>query len=89
MVAPGKIFWMLVDEFGSKHISDIEDFTEEDLMLLRKIMGEDRFKHFMKGGLDIFLGSSARGKIPLIENFIELANLPSSIPSSRSGSGWR
>jgi len=89
MVAPGKIFWMLVDEFGNKRISEIEDFTEDDLILLRKIMGEDRFKRFLKGGMDIFLGSSAWGKIPLIENYIELAKLPSSMPSSRSGSGWR
>ncbi len=82
MVAPGKIFWMLVDEFGNKLISDIEDFTEEDMRLLRMIMGEDRFKRFMKGGMEIFLGGSAWGRIPEIENFINLAN----IPSSRSGS---
>jgi hypothetical protein len=82
MVAPGKTFWMLVDEFGNKLISEIEDFTDEDMRLLRMIMGEDRFKRFMKGGLDIFLGGSAWGRIPAIENFINLAN----IPSSRSGS---
>jgi hypothetical protein len=82
MVAPGKTFWMLVDEFGNKVISEIEDFTEEDMRLLRLIMGDDKFKRFMKGGLDIFLGGSAWGRIPAIENFINLAN----IPSSRSGS---
>jgi len=84
MVAPGKIFWMLVDEFGNKLISDIEDFTEEDMRLLKIIMGEERFKRFMSG-LEIFLGGSAWGKLPVIENFIDLAK----IPSSRSGSGWR
>jgi hypothetical protein len=84
MVAPGKIFWMLVDEFGNKIISDIEDFTEEDMKLLKIIMGEERFKRFMTG-LEVFLGGSAWGKLPVIENFVDLAK----IPSSRSGSGWR
>ena len=84
MVAPGKIFWMLVDEFGNKIISDIEDYTEEDLRLLRIIMGDERFKRFMTGGMDIFLGGSAWGRLPMIENFIDLAKLP----SSRSGSSW-
>ena len=84
MVDPGKIFWMLVDEFGNKLISDIEDFTEEDMRLLKLIMGEERFKRFMSG-LEVFLGGSAWGKLPVIEHFIDLAKTP----SSRSGSGWR
>jgi len=84
MVAPGKTFWMLVDEFGNKIISDIEDFTEEDMKLLKMIMGEERFKRFLTG-LEVFLGGSAWGKLPVIEDFVDLAK----IPSSRSGSGWR
>jgi uncharacterized protein len=82
MVGPGKILWMLVDEFGNKLISDIEDYTDADLELLKKIMGADRFKRFMKGGLDIFLGASAWGRIPIIDTYIDLE----SMPSSRSGS---
>jgi hypothetical protein len=89
MVAPGKILWMLVDEFGNKVISEIEDYTDEDLRLLRKILGEDRFKLFMKGGLDVFLGGSMWGRLPIIENFIDLSKMPSSgqLPSS-PGSSW-
>ena len=60
------------------------DFTEEDMRLLKLIMGEERFKRFMSG-LDVFLGGSAWGKLPVIQDFIDLAK----IPSSRSGSGWR
>lgn len=82
MVGPGKILWMLVDEFGNKLISDIEDYTDADLELLKKLMGADRFKRFMKGGLDVFLGASAWGRIPIIDTYIELEALP----SSRSGS---
>ena len=91
MVGPGKILWMLVDEFGNKLISDIEDYTDEDLALLKKIMGEDRYRRFMKGGLDIFLGASAWGRIPIIETYVELESMPSSrsgssnMPSSPSG----
>lgn len=89
MVAPGKILWMLVDEFGNKVISEIEDYTEEDLKLLRKILGEDRFKLFMKGGLDVFLGGSVWGRLPIIENFIDLAKIPSSGKLlSSPGSSW-
>ena len=89
MVAPGKILWMLVDEFGNKVISEIEDYTDEDLRLLRKILGEDRFKLFVKGGLDVFLGGSIWGRLPVIENFIDLSKMPSSgkLPSS-PGSSW-
>ncbi|MFH1224012.1 MAG: DUF4912 domain-containing protein [Pseudomonadota bacterium] len=78
MVAPGKILWMLVDEFGNKVISDIEDYTDDDLLLLRRILGDERFKRFMRGGLDIFLGGSAWGKMPVVEVFIDLGKLPSS-----------
>ncbi|MCX6111983.1 MAG: DUF4912 domain-containing protein [Proteobacteria bacterium] len=89
MVAPGKILWMLVDEFGNKVISEIEDYTDEDLRLLRKILGEDRFKLFMKGGLDVFLGGSLWGRLPVIENFIDLAKIPSSGKLlSSPGSSW-
>jgi len=89
MVAPGKILWMLVDEFGNKVISEIEDYTDEDLRLLRKILGEDRFKLFMKGGLDVFLGGSVWGRLPIIENFIDLAKIPSSGKLlSSPGSSW-
>ncbi len=82
MVGPGKILWMLVDEFGNKLISDIEDYTDADLELLKKLMGAERFKRFMKGGLDIFLGASAWGRIPIIDTYVELE----AMPSSRSGS---
>ena len=91
MVGPGKILWMLVDEFSNKLISDIEDYTDADLVLLKKIMGEDRFRRFMKGGLDIFLGASAWGRLPIIDTYMELESMPSSrsgsssMPSSPSG----
>ncbi|MEI6093158.1 MAG: DUF4912 domain-containing protein [bacterium] len=89
MVAPGKILWMLVDEFGNKVISEIEDYTEEDIRLLRKILGEERFKVFMKGGLDVFLGGSVWGRLPIIENFIDLGKIPSSgTLLSSPGSSW-
>jgi len=84
MVSPGKMLWMLVDEFGNKVISDIEDYTDDDLLLLRRILGDERFKRFMKGGLDIFLGGSAWGKLPAIDTFIDLGKLP----SSKSGSNF-
>ena len=87
MVGPGKILWMLVDEFGNKLISDIEDYTDEDLKLLKRIMGEDRLRRFMKGGFDIFLGASAWGRIPIMDSFIDLESMPSSMPHSPGGKG--
>ena len=54
-------------------------------------MGEERFSRFMKGGLDIFLGASAWGRLPIIETYMELECMPSSrsgsssMPSSPSG----
>jgi hypothetical protein len=84
MVAPGKILWMLVDEFGNKVISDVEEYTEQDLQLLKYILGEEKFKKLLKGDLDIFAGASAWGRIPAIENYIDLSKLP----SSRSGTAF-
>ncbi|MBN1114058.1 MAG: DUF4912 domain-containing protein [Oligoflexia bacterium] len=90
MVAPGKILWMLVDEFGNKVVSEVEDYTDEDLKLLRAILGEERFKRLREGGLDIFLGGSAWGRLPVVEHYIDLSKLMSSgsvgasKPSSRS-----
>lgn len=85
MVDPGKILWMLVDEFGNKIISEIEDYTDDDLRLLKRILGDERFKKFLKGGLDVFLGGSAWGRLPVIENFLDLSKIPS---VSSPGSAW-
>jgi hypothetical protein len=85
MVDPGKVLWMLVDEFGNKVISEIEDYSEEDLILLKKILGEDRFNIFLKGGFDIFLGGSAWGRLPIIEDFLDLSKMPSSPGRSSRG----
>jgi len=53
-----KIYWMTVNDEGEAVITEVEEFTDEDLELLKKMLGEEMYKRLMKGKLTEFLGSS-------------------------------
>jgi len=78
MVAGGKIKWMLVDEFGNNFISDVEEYTNDDLRLLEQILGKDRLKKILKGELSFTGGGSHWARIPSVDSFIDLGDLVSS-----------
>jgi hypothetical protein len=58
LAPPGKIYWMTVTPEGQTYISDVEEYTKEDLELLRIMLGEDLYARYLKGSLTEFLGSS-------------------------------
>lgn len=78
IVNSSKIRWMLVDEFGNSIVSEVEDYTDDDLKLLEQILGKDRLKRLMKGELSFFGGGSNWGRIPEVTNVIDLSDISSS-----------
>lgn len=78
IVNSSKIRWMLVDEFGNSIVSEVEDYTDDDLKLLEQILGKDRLKRLMKGELSFFGGGSNWGRIPELSNVIDLSTISSS-----------
>ncbi len=57
--AAGPIKWMLVTPNGERAITEIEDYTDADLELLKKILGPYFFDLFKTGRFAGTLGSSA------------------------------
>ncbi len=58
LAKPGPIKWMVVTPSGEKAISDVEDYTDADLALLKKILGPYFFDLLMRGRLASIAGSS-------------------------------
>lgn len=58
LAAPGPIKWMVVTPAGETLISDIEEYTDADLNLLRKILGPYFFDLLMRGRFASIAGSS-------------------------------
>lgn len=58
LAPPGPIRWMVVTPSGDKLISHIEEYTEADLALLKKILGPYFFDLLMKGRFASISGSS-------------------------------
>ena len=58
-IAPaGKIYWMTVNELGEAIITEVEDFTDADLELLRRMLGEELCRMLMEGRYKEFMGAS-------------------------------
>jgi hypothetical protein len=55
----GPIKWMLVTPAGEKLITEVEDYTDADLDLLKKILGPYFFDLFRRGKFSTITGSSA------------------------------
>jgi uncharacterized protein len=85
MAPEGPIKWMAVDDLGNYVITDIEEYTEADLILLRKILGDDLFKRFLTGEFRGMLFSTVFKKVPNVKEIT--LDVPSSAfassPSSR------
>lgn len=58
LARPGPIRWMVVTPAGDKLISDVEDYTDADLELLKKILGPYFFDLLMRGRFASIAGSS-------------------------------
>lgn len=58
LAKPGPIKWMVVTPAGDRLISDIEEYTDADLALLKKILGPFFFDLLMRGRLASIAGSS-------------------------------
>lgn len=58
LASPGPIRWMVVTPSGDKLISDVEEYTEADLTLLKKILGPHFFDLLMRGRFASIAGSS-------------------------------
>lgn len=56
---PGPIKWMLVSPTGEKVITEIEEYTDADFELLKKILGPYFFDLLRKGRFAGIIGSSA------------------------------
>lgn len=76
LAKPGPIKWMLVLPTGEKVITEIEEYTDADLELLKKIMGPYFFDLLRRGRFYTILGSSAENIFTEIEE-IQLPNLSS------------
>ncbi len=86
MAPEGPIKWMAVDDLGNYVITEVEEYTEADLILLRKILGEDLFRRFLTGEFKGMLFSTVFKKVPdLKEISLEFPSSPTSsfLPTSR------
>lgn len=84
LAAPGPLKWMIVSPDGQKIVTDVEEYTEADLELLKKILGPYFFDLLMKGQFASIAGSSLEAIFQEISAF-RLPMEISSSPSSWSG----
>lgn len=68
LAKPGPIKWMVVTPSGEKAVSDVEDYTDADLALLKKILGPYFFDLLMRGRLASIAGSSVEAVFYNVEN---------------------
>jgi hypothetical protein len=74
----GPIQWMVVDRHFQAVITDVEHLTEEDLALLRKMLGDEFYRQWMKGNLTGQLLSSMTLHLPKEAKVIVLPEISSS-----------
>lgn len=67
LARPGPIKWMLVSPSGEKVITEIEEYTDADLELLKKILGPYFFDLFRRGRFATITGSSAENIFMSVE----------------------
>lgn len=84
LAAPGPLKWMIVTPDGQKLISTVEEYTDADLELLKKILGPYFFDLLMKGQFASVAGSSMEAIFQDISAFRMPMEISSS-PSSWSG----
>ncbi|MFH1873939.1 MAG: DUF4912 domain-containing protein [Pseudomonadota bacterium] len=79
-IAPPKpLKWMVVSPDGQKVITDIEEYTEADLELLKKILGPHFFDLLMKGKFSTISGSNLEAvfqEISSLRNLEEVSSSP-------------
>ena len=81
LAAPGPLKWMVVSPDGQKIITEVEEYTDADLELLRKILGPYFFDLLMKGQFASIAGSSLEAIFQEIAAFrlpMEISSSPSS-----------
>ncbi len=81
LAQPGPLKWMIVSPDGQKIISDVEEYTDADLELLKKILGPYFFDLLMKGQFASISGSSLEAIFQEISAFrlpMEISSSPSS-----------
>lgn len=83
LAKPGPIKWMVVTPSGEKSISDVEEYTDADLVLLKKILGPYFFDLLMRGRLSTIAGSSIEGVFYDVNQLSEGPG-PGALPSSVS-----
>lgn len=80
LAAPGPIKWMVVTPSGEALISNIEEYTDADLSLLKKILGPYFFDLLMRGRFASIAGSSLEAIFYDVEA-LRLGQPPGSSPS--------
>ncbi len=84
LAAPGPIKWMVVGPNGEKVITDVEEYTDEDLELLKRILGPHFYGLMMRGEFSSIVGSSMEAV------FQDIASLKHpEMPPSSSSTLWR
>jgi hypothetical protein len=91
LAKPGPIKWMVVSPSGDRLLSDVEDYTDADLALLKKILGPYFFDLLMRGRLASIAGSSVEAvfyDVQLLPSLEQLAAITSPGGASPGGSPW-
>lgn len=82
LAAPGKLKWMVVSPEGQKIITEVEEYTEADIQLLRRILGPHFFDLLMRGEFASITGSSLEAV------FQDVSSLHAPYGVSSSPSSW-
>lgn len=80
LAKPGPIKWMVVTPSGEKSISDIEEYTDADLALLKKILGPYFYDLLMRGRLASIAGSSVEAVFLQVDQLKEGASPSGTTP---------
>ena len=81
LARPGPLKWMVVSPDGQKVITDVEEYTEADLQLLRRILGPHFFELLMRGQFASIAGSSLEAVFQNVSSLhlpVEVSSSPSS-----------
>ncbi|MFH1829726.1 MAG: DUF4912 domain-containing protein [Pseudomonadota bacterium] len=79
LAKPGPIKWMIVSPSGDKIVSDVEEYTDADLALLKKILGPYFYDLLMRGRLASIAGSSVEAVFYEVDH-LKLGASPSGSP---------
>lgn len=84
LAKPGPIKWMVVTPSGERSISDVEEYTDADLALLKKILGPYFFDLLMRGRLASIAGSSVEAVFFSVEHLKQGASPQGGVPWATS-----